>query len=396
MADLDAEVYGSDADWSSEFDVDYSESTDAIFAATFKEEDGYNISPIVTDNGTGYIVRNGGGSIIIPPNSQDCDTLAMLVCGEKGLGNTQYGKAIDGPQLIDNAQNGEFPPYPVVLAKNDLSNPSDRESSGLDMLNTAYDALTQNGSGIKNVGGMGFSNGAYGAAWTIDKFLGEHKDDGITARIYLADEYNIGKTFNNEDSSLPNLKNNNVKIIMSYIVDRVGGNGHKAPLLEDATKLFLRGFNITLTNRKKGEHADACWDFFDGNWGYAYLAGAFDSNDLPKEGKYTLVANQPDLLPLGSTSLSANTKYVYDEMNKIRVGIKNSLADDEVKFESASFPHLASVPSVISKINECVNLYNETNTTLMTNMFAETEVVYSVAQTIDAIDDDLEGKAQVM
>lgn len=396
MADLDAEVYEGDDDWTSEYDVDYSESTDAIFAGAFKEEDGYNISPIDTDNGTGYIVTNGTGSIIIPPNSQNSDTLAILVCGQDGRGNTQYGTSLDGPQLITNAQNGEFPPYPVVLSKNDLSNPSNRESSGLDMLNTAYDALTQNGSGIKNVGGMGFSNGAYGAMWTVDKFLGEHKDDGITARIYLADEYNIDETFKNNENSLPNLRDSNAKITMSYIVDREGGNGHKAPLLMDATGLSFMGFNITLTNRKKGEHADACWDFFRGNWGYAYLAGAFDSNDLPKEGKYTLVANQPDLLPLGSTSLSANTKYVYDEMNKIRVGIKNSLADDEVKFESASFPHLASVPSVISKINECVNLYNETNTTLMTNMFAETEVVYSVAQTIDAMEVDLDKKALKM
>ncbi len=414
MADFNT---NDDLAWSDEFDTTNMQTVD--YKQYFASK-GYIVEEKTTDSGTGYIITsvgtNGkpdGGAIIIPPNSQETNTVGFFVCGQDGKGTTTYGTSANGPQLIIKAQeNNEWPPYTVVISPNDLYDTKGCKSDGLNILNDAYGGLRANDVPVENIGGLGFSNGTYGCVWTVDKFLEQHPDDDLNARIYLADQYNVGEhvfkanrngTYDRTEFStydgneLSTLKEKGVEITMSYRGEQAGGvhNGRKDVQLMDAVGMSMLGFNVQLAQRGEGTHLESFLDFFDGDWGYNYLAGV--EEETVHSNGYMQLLNLSDedfYFPIDENIVGSNSMYVYSKMNDMCTQIRDTISSANTTFAAASAPIITSMPEVSAKINECLGIYNNMLGVLMGKLYDESKVVVSVAETIDAMEGELTTHAE--
>lgn len=329
-------------------------------------DESYKIDKIQTDNGVGYIVTRGNGAVIIPPNFQETDTIAFMVCGQSvdqnrnylpGNGSAFYGTSPFGPQLIKKAKdvnNPEFPPYAVVISNDDLYISNDalykRKSGGLGLtvyergtglLEDTYNAITKGGAEIKNIGGTMFSNGGYGGLLAMDEFLSKHPDERFNTRIVLNDAYNVEKIFKQKgnqydrtelNDELTFLKANNAEIVTLYRTKNPNSYVDQDQIM-NAVALAALGFNSVTIESSAEKHQvspffDICgWNYFKN--GIFNLVGAngtprylYINNKLSYDNNVDL--RSIGLLSYDSTLVSSNSDYVIKVMNDIRTKIRQS------------------------------------------------------------------------
>ena len=386
-----------------------------------------NIKSYYTPNGTGYVItsKDGNGSIILPPDYQNADTLAFLVCGHGGTGNSLYGTGSNGPQLITNAKDGVFPPYPVVLASNSLyQSEKSVDNDGVRFLEDTYNVLTESGAEIKNLGGMMFSEAGRGGLSAMNKFLSKHQDKSFNTRIVLNDAYTVEDRFNyngynwdkatfKQDGDLSFLKD--AEIVSIYRTDNysseynvVSHNGYSDTQLKIAVKLATLGFNIVTIASGIQSHLGSVNSFFNDFDGWNYFSnGSFqlfdeNGNQIYGDPLYLYIRdelvqdnvdlNNISLLSYDDTSLSSNSKYVIDVMNTIRSKISSSKFLDSENIRKNPALTTASASSLLGKINGCIDSYNNMVEDLHKNLIKETDAIASYAIAIDEMDNELAAK----
>ena len=398
-------------------------------------DESYKIEKIQTDNGVGYIVTRGNGTVIIPPNFQETDTIAFMVCGQSvdqngnyspGNGSAFYGTGPSGPQLIKKAKdanNPEFPPYAVVISNDDLYKRSDYlgltvYERGTGLLEDTYNAITKGGAEIKNIGGTMFSNGGYGGLLAMDEFLSKHPDEQFNTRIVLNDAYNVEKIFKQKgkidgvtqydrtelNDELTFLKANNAEIVTLYRPKNCferDNSYHKIQMM-NAVALAALGFNSVTIESSAENHQvspffDICgWDYFKN--GTFSLVGAigiplylYINNKLSYDNNVDL--RSIGLLSYDSTLVSSNSDYVLKVMNDIRTKIKQSSFLDFENIKKNPALMSASASSLLGTINTCIDSYYNMVEELLKSLVKETDAIVSYAKTIDDMDDDLKRKA---
>ena len=395
------------------------------------------IQEIQTNNGVGYIgkIVGGRGSIIIPPNYKHTEGISMLVCGQGGTGNSLYGfknsdynnatgERINGPGLISNAQNGNFPTGTVVIAPDDLYN---SHTSGTNLLNSTYRLLNNNGANIRNVGVVSFSNGGPGSMLSLGEFLELNPNRNINTKVVLCDTWNVDQVvglYDKDQSKLNNtqlarvnamnaLKRNGTQIYSLNWTSPNVYNGHADNMVHVTRRMSNLGFNISFSNSSRMRHMAYVYDFFNSN-GLNFMFGTgslkLNSNYYSKFLKYdasgniigvsikednhlsSLVAASTKYEYLKSlsgispqsTKISSNLKYVYEQMNQLRNKIKNSSflysANKQV------FSNSDSIPGCITKY---IDMYYNVMGDLMDSLAKETEAVISIAEYYDDMDKDL-------
>ncbi len=408
-----------------------------------------NVQAIETQNGIGYVGVKNGGSIVIPPNCQDCSGLSMLVCGQGGTGNGIYynnysttdkttGDSLTGPNLLANAKNGNFPSNPVVIAPNDLypgfaqshyrADPN--QDLGANLLNDAYTLLENNGAKITNVGVQGFSNGGPGSMLALGGFLELHPNKKFDTKIVLCDTYNVEEIVSLYDkprlngveqgkvAAMDALINNGTQIYsLNWTSPRIYNN-HATNVAACSQLITDKGFNFYYTKSSREAHAAYMTDFFNGN-GLNFLSGV---GDLKLDEKYysgffsldahgnEIVANitrpliytsilidaisqygylsQLQPLTINSSKVSSDTEYVLSEMNRLRTMISGSqfLKSNTIQ----EFTNSAGIPGCIATY---INTYYSIMGELMDSLAQESEKIVSIATTIDDMNTALTERA---
>ena len=403
------------------------------------EQLGYTqVEAVETKNGVGYVGIKDGGSIIIPPNYEKTDGLSMLVCGQDGTGNAIYGTkfsqhddssgdTIRGPQLIVNAQNGEFPGNAVVIAPNDLypnySNtryrPNPADDLGANVLNDAYTLLKSNGANITNVGVQSFSNGGPGSMLALGGFLELNPNANIKTKVVLCDTYNVEQIVSLYDKQKLNyvdegkinamnaIINNNTEIYSLNWTSPKKYNNHANNVTALSKYMTEKGFNYQFSKSSRLSHASYMTDFFEGGgldfltgngslnlnnkyysgfYRYdsqgnevvaAIASGIYQSLSVTASTNYNYLLNATSLMPTNG-NISSDTLYVYEQMNKLRDQIKQS------KFLTSNSKQVFSNPnSIPGCISAYIDAYYNIMGELMDSLMKETEVIASIASTID-------------